>query len=346
MRQALWLVLAAGCSQIFGIDPPRLQDGGGSPGDASDAMVGDAPACYGTTGYLLCYQHPPTGTVPLMGTMDTTAGASMCSAVPASWTAGGQMDACVIAADTITIGSNLRVTGARPLVLVAATSITIAGTLDLSNHGAGSGSVKCSSMDGANGMTSPVIPGGAGAGGSLETPGGNGGASSSASGSTCGAQLNHLPLRGGMDGGTGGSCQAGTASGGHGGGAVFLAAGTSITVDGVINVSGGGGAGGTYYAGGAGGGSGGMIALYAPSISANGTLMANGGGGGTSGVNNAGTRSGGDPSVTTPTMGGAGGVFGSQASGGDGCGHSPGCPGSPAAAVVAVVAGSCCRTSI
>jgi hypothetical protein len=63
----------------------------------------------------------------------------------------------------------------------------------------------------------------------------------------------------------------------HGGGAIELVSGTSVTIgaDGVINMGGGRG----RYA--MGGGSGGGILLEAPTVTVRGVLAANGGGGGT-----------------------------------------------------------------
>jgi hypothetical protein len=332
MRAVVWLVLVAGCRQIFGIDPPRLEDAalgddgrrGSSDGSGSnvDAFAG---FCYGPVGFTLCYPQAPTGSVTMSGTLDTKT-AAQCSAAPATWTAAGQPDVCVIAAGDIMVESDVVVTGSLPLVLVAANTIVIAATLDVSSHGtqtrgAGGGSPQCTGMDGANGNATLGEAAGGGAGGTFETPGGNGGIANSQSAVACPAQVAHTPLRGGMDGGTGGAYQGGVTTSGFGGGAVFLAAGASITVNGVIDASGGGGDGGTNSAGGAGGGAGGMIAVYAPVISANGTLMANGGGGGTAGVSPD-SSDGSDPLIGSPTLGGSGGVSSGNASGGNGCGHS------------------------
>jgi len=85
-----------------------------------------------------------------------------------SWTCAGQPDVCLIEADTIAVSANVRVTGTRPLVLVATTSIDIAATLDVASHGLsqpgpGAGSTPCAGIDGANGMGMPIVTGGAGA---------------------------------------------------------------------------------------------------------------------------------------------------------------------------------------
>ena len=331
MRSALWLGLVAavtpGCRQVFGIDPPRLAgDAGGDVADAPFGPPADASYCYGPAAFPLCFETAPTGTVTPGATLDTTASASCMEPLPASWTAAGQPDVCLIAVADVNISSNLRVTGTRPLVVVAAATITVSATLDVSSHaggsaGAGAGSPPCTGdvLDGGGNATA----GGGGAGGTLATPGANGVGSFGTGGVSCPASTALAPLRGGPNGGTGGygADPTGNTPAGLGGGAVFLAAGTSITISGAIDASGGGGGGGTYFAGGGGGGAGGTIALYAPTITAFGTLMTNGGGGGTAGGNNGFTANGGDPLLSTPLAGGAGGVYESQSTGGDGCGH-------------------------
>lgn len=329
-----WLVVAlsvAGCRQVLGIEPPSTAasgvDASGTDASGADAAASDGPHqfCYGAAGYQLCFATPPTGDVVLTGSNNkiSTNTFTACTAAPTSW-GSAQPDVCMIAADTIELTTSLRVTGTKPLVLVAATSIDIAATLDLSNNGAGSAQPQCATINGYS-DTSTSNTGGGGAGGSLKTQGGAGGYGSGY-GVPCPAETNHVPLRGGMAGGGGGDYEAnnGGGTGGLGGGAVFLAAGSAITVDGVINVSGGGGAGGTYYGGGGAGGAGGMVALAAPLLSVGGIIMANGGGGGTPGINDAATGYGASPSVSSPLDGGSGGTMdqgsGSQPSGGHGCG--------------------------
>src|SRR5688572_16091698 len=86
---------------------------------------------------------------------------------------------CVIAGTQITVNSVV-VTGARPLVLAATESITVAGTLDLSSQrsparvgaGGNASAALCGTVTAAG---SNVAGGGGGAGGTFGGRGGNGG---------------------------------------------------------------------------------------------------------------------------------------------------------------------------
>ncbi len=328
MRHASWLALAAaftpGCRQVFGIDPPRLA--GDATVDVADAPVGppaDASYCYGPSTFLMCFDTPPTGSLNLMA-IDSGKAASCATTLPASWTAAGQPDVCLLAFNDITVASNVRMKGTRPLVLLAATTINVSATLDASSQGAnnpgpGASSPPCSAAINGYDNPTPDAPAGGGAGGTLAGAGAAGGGNPAGNGMPCAASIAHSPLRGGEDGGLGGDQPDYNlnSKAGLGGGAIYLVAGTSITIgaSGLINVSGGGGNGGQTETGGGGGGAGGMIALYAPAIDAIGTLMSNGGGGG------GGQGNGGNPSTTTPTLGGAGGSFNSAPLGGTGCGR-------------------------
>jgi hypothetical protein len=70
--------------------------------------------------------------ISLPGAIDTDKSSLCLAAQPASWTAT-QPAACIIAGDTVTVGS-AGVTGSRPLVLVAQTRITVSGLLDAASH--------------------------------------------------------------------------------------------------------------------------------------------------------------------------------------------------------------------
>jgi hypothetical protein len=206
----------------------------------------------------------------------------------------GSVKVCVCRVGTLTI-SNLRVTGEAALAVLAWSSISVDGTLDLSASGdaSGAGAVASSKGD-ATGMLG-------GAGGSNGTVGGNLGDTAS--------PASVIPLRGGQAGQFGCNDRVG---GGAGGG-VQLSAGDSVTVGGTIMANGGGGQGGNGESlgsclGGAGGGSGGSILIEAPTVTITGSIYANGGAGGGGGSSAGETGGGGaDASCSlTPAVGGQG----------------------------------------
>jgi len=295
-------IALASCGRI-GFD--RLD--GGSDG----ASNGDGGLCYGTGLVQVCFASVPTGSVTLGASLDTASAA--CATI-----AGGRgLDnaPCVFAADTITVPGSTSATGSKPLILVATTSIMIDGTLDAASHnrvtlGAGG---NFSSCDGGN----PAVGDGGGAGGSFGSFGGQGGTGSIGTGATTGFLDTAAALRGGCQGSPGAGPGAG--DGGFGGGAVYLIAGTSISVAGDINASGGGGDNGsvTGPSGGCGGGAGGMIGLDAPRVDVFGDIYANGGAGGGGATPTASGGNGSDPgSATVAAPGGVPG--GTAGAGGDG----------------------------
>lgn len=289
-------------------------------GDTSipvDAAI-DAPAdtaatklCLGTF-QQVCVAAPQTTLTLMSQTISTssTSGSALCAAV---YMPTPGIDACVIAAQSITIpsGNLVTVTGSRPLILIASTAITITGTLDAASHrglpaGPGADLGPCPTT-----MTSPTTSqqGGGGWGGTLGAAGGNGGSSpGGAVGGIAGARIATSMFTGGCPGGNGASSASGAlgGAGAHGGGAVAMLAGQAILIDGIVNASGAGAAGGKPAAGGGGGGSGGMIVLEAPSVKVPGQCFANGGGGG-----EAGASSGRDGAIgresTAPDRAGSGG---------------------------------------
>ena len=302
-------------------------------GDAADGGVdtsvdGSTGTCFGAGAYTVCLDVP-ADPVTLTGTINTDTDPRCAAMQPAGWIAAGQAEACFIVGMEIDVPAPVAVrAGSRPLVLVAATSITISGTLDVSSRrsgiggnvvGVGPGSPSAACVAASGTPQNSGGGGGGGAGGSFMTAGGNG-AIGNAGGSTAGtaapaSAMAPTVLRGGCPGQRGGNGGGGNVAGtsGAGGGAVFLAAGATITISGAINASGAGGAGGGVRTGGSGGGSGGMIVLHAPTITATaGRVFANGGGasqGGdsnTSGAN--GTDAAADP--TSPAAGGAIGTAG------------------------------------
>jgi len=276
--------------------------------DGADAPPGEV--CYGTDIVRVCFLATPSGAQTFgSSTSITTDSSTMCASVANStaW--------CVIAADTIGIssGASVRGRGNKPLVLVAATSITIAGTLDVSSGGGGIGGTQTGAgADGTtcNAGTAPTGTGG-GAGGSFGTVGGAGGWTGAG---VAGNPVTITDLVGGCAGQNGGGTNAG--QGGGGGGAVYLISPT-ITVSGAINASGAGGAVGFTNGalGGGGGGAGGYIGLEG-TISNTGTIMANGGGGAGGsaggGIGGGNAKSGTTPTTTAPTTPAAGGAGGTN----------------------------------
>lgn len=317
--------------------------------DAPDAMVGTVgDVCYGTL-VRPCFPVAPAGALILDDSagLDTT-DASNCTLVYAQ-TDGAEV--CVIAGDTITVGA-FAVTGERPLVLVAATGITVMGTLDVSSktvparRGAGAQGLACTTS-GAG--TNDRGGGGGGGGGTFSTRGGTGGVGDKnsngpptgmAPGGMSGiVQAAPVTLRGGCRGGVGG--EGGDSDGvnpggrgGIGGGAVALVSGGSITINGAIYASGAGGdtmdgqggvgncqpGNGGFEQGGGGGGSGGMVVLDGMAIAVPGKIAANGGGGGGGGGCRGGTR-GADGSTVmwnVQALGGFGDLPNAGANGGPG----------------------------
>ena len=282
-----------------------------------------AQPCYGPSGWQVCLAAAPGGQISLPGAIDTDKSSLCLQAQPPSWTAT-QPAACIIVGDIVTVSST-SVTGARPLVLVAQTRITVTGLLDAASHrssgavGAGAGSPgDCRPFASSPGAGPP---GGGGAGGSFAFPGGNGGTGDSVNqpGGQAASAIVGSParLRGGCAGQPGGGGSAN--DGGVGGGAVYLVSAGTISVTGTIDVSGAGGKGRNAEHGGGGGGSGGMIVLHAASIATmQGTLLiadGGGGGGGSSAHDTSQQTANGDdghePILQTsivPARGGAGGV--------------------------------------
>ena len=261
-------------------------------------------------------------------------------------------EVCVLAARTIEIRGAVIARGARPLVLAAIESfaVTSTGSVSVASHrripnGAGATFMPCpGGLAGSN--TTVVTSGGAGgAGGSFQTLGGQGGAGN---GNTSNAQPIAEPVpgfvRGGCPGGDGGKARVASAGGrGAGGGALYIMAGTTIEIAGVLDASGeGGGFGGGGSAsqsgggGGGGGGSGGMLALDAPQIvlASTAKLLANGGGGGGGGSSTQPGKDGFEADWTSPfpfvASGGDGGAMGVGGPGGRGAAHdTPAAAGAP-----------------
>ncbi|MFY0571887.1 putative metal-binding motif-containing protein [Archangium lansingense] len=208
----------------------------------------------------------------------------------------------VVPVRDLTVNAPLRVVGARPVILAVYGNATLNNNiLAHSSHteavmGAGSG-VVCSGRAGGSGNVGNA-DGSGGGGAGLATEGGLGGANDdgSATGGTKGSLLpgGFTPLVGGCQGGSGGN-PAGTVAGvgGNGGGALQISVAGTLTLRGVVTVSGAGGKGGgrppapatppsNSAAGGGGGGSGGLLVLEADDlvVDPSARITANGGAGG------------------------------------------------------------------
>ncbi len=326
------LAALPGCREIFGIDSPRLRDGGGESvdGDVADATgpPADAQQCFGSGSFTVCLATLPIAPATLPTTLDTGTSVECANSQPPGWTAT-QPAACFVIGTDVTIGGNgtIAVTGSRPLVVVATGTLTIAGTLDAASRGVTNPKTGPASAEGpCNSFAQTPEGGGAGAagggaGGSFVDEGGHGGKS--------GVNLGGLPanplaapttLRPGCPGQHGSIPSPGDMSiPGPGGGAVYLVAGTAIAIEptGLIDVSGAAGLTSGLGTGGSGGGSGGMLVLYAPVIGATGgALMANGGGGTSAGDAEDSGTDGHDPSEAAPTTPALGGMY--LVSGGNG----------------------------
>jgi hypothetical protein len=253
---------------------------------------------------------------------DTTACAAMRTGSEVVTQADGS-EVCVLraAAFRVNEGAMLRVTGSRPLVVMATDEVRIDGTLDVSGGGVepgpggGAGGFWTAEASGWGGQGphgggygghEGTFDDGGGGGGSFCGAGASGGRGGSADGGFGGTTEDAAyvlePLMGGSGGGRGrgsvSSFSMNAGAGGGGGGALQISSPSRIRVRGRILAGGGGGGGGqsmggtgTNWGSAGGGGSGGAILLEAPEVMFDGAseLNAAGGGGGAS----AGTNGGG-----------------------------------------------------
>lgn len=338
--RAIWIVLVLVscyrrselCSEDQDPDPDRC---GGAPEDApADTGDADAPidtppdsfaTCAGTlVGSSIVKVCVPAGVGANVGIgagFDTSNPAN-CDELP---TIAGA-ETCVRWAEKITISQKIRFTGSRPLVLAATDSITFAAGAGIDVHSTAAGGIGAGATrddcDSEHGLD--VDGGGGGAGGSFRTQGARGGQGLNGAPGGASKAGPVLAFRVGCHGGRGGADPT-VANGGLPGGAVFLVAGGSITLnDGVINASGGGGREAASRGGGAGGGSGGFIGLDAPIIViGTATLFALGGGGSPGGTPMQPGPRGDDPSgptapaIQTPSPAVGPGAGGAGAGGND-----------------------------
>ena len=289
--------------------------GGGDGRDAATEPPADASACFGTGLVRLCLDAAPSQPVTFGdATLDTDTS-------PACVGYDGT-GLCVVAGTDVAITGTLRATGSRPLVVVAARSITVLGGLDVASRRIGA---SMSLGAGAAGPGTLCVTGGTpaqeggGPGGSFGGRGGDGGlGGGNASAAAAPAVTGVTSLRGGCGGRAGQGTSPGAA--GAGGGAVYLIARTGIAVAGSINASGAGGGGAVLEGGGGGAGSGGMIGLDAPLVGVAGVVFANGGGGGEGGGMATGNSGANPVSPIAAALGGSGGA----PNGGDGGNGSAG----------------------
>ncbi len=322
MRSVVLAASLAGCNFSHGLLPADAPVAGDDASDAAnvpgDAAI-DAPPqlCFGADPVTICFEQPLT--TPLVVTSQTIdTGGPDCMA----YTSPQSVDACVLAGSSILIDSGVTLTGQgeKPLVLVSASSIQIAGSLDVASRrgpprGAGADQPGCEDRTAPTGAISQA---GGGWGGSFGAKGGDGGDGSGDNGGKASMALVPATLRGGCPGSDGANGNVGGARG-HGGGAVALIAAQAIEISGVVNASGSAGGGGGsstgQAGGGGGGGSGGMIRLDATMVSVSGLVFANGGGGG----EGASSSNEGKAGLESTAPGGAGaGGSGGAGSGGDG----------------------------
>ena len=236
--------------------------------------------------------------VPMAGTLPIDTDGAVCTRVKTQ--AGSLPAICVVIRRNITFNSasTVTVTGSRALALVATSTASLAGTIDVSANGptGGPGSAT-STVSNASGTPADgeMTPGNAGGGGgghqTLGGPGGSAPMTTAGSAGPIRGTLNVLPLSPGARGGTNSALTGTSRQGlpGGGGGALQVVGCMSMTVTAtaLFDANGGGGQGGrpgssTTPGGGAGGGSGGSILLEAQTmtLTTGAQFYANGGGGG------------------------------------------------------------------
>ncbi len=261
-------------------------------------------------------------------------------------------EACVLSYGSFVLaeGAYLRVSGWRPLIVMAET-VQIDGIIDVSARGTEGG------PGGFDGVTGDMVDGlgaGAGSGGAHDFDyddgggggaggcgaggdGGSGGRSPGGNGGSAwllGSDLQ--PLGGGSSGGRGrGVVAVGNAgTSGGGGGAIQITARESLVLNGGIVAGGGGGGGGqnngdrgTNWGSGGGGGAGGNVILEAPAISGSGgvSVVGGGGGGGASSRVGGDGQNGIDAATGRPSGGESGGTqYGASGAAGAGLGSMVG----------------------
>ena len=341
MRAGLVSLAFAGCS--FSVPPSAGGDAGGA--DSIDGIVVDACAsfaqhldtCAAPAGPSLQLTGMPVLDTDTRTLVDGDGSPLMMTAMHVTTTTNlVEVMAMFVEDLRLAEGTVLRVTGTRPLAIVATGLVRLEATsvIDVGDGGGGA-RITCgnAAADGANDN------GGAagGGGGGFGAAGGNGGNGNSDGGQSAGGAAGPpIPLPegplGGCPGGRGGQGQDPGGAGGAGGGAIYIVSADRIELDATAGISAGGGGGGGGVrtsgnfgdAGGGGGGSGGMILLEAPRVRSEGVLAANGGGGGEASGNSQAGRPGMRARLSlTRAPGGAGGSSTGTNGGGGGDRQNP-----------------------
>jgi hypothetical protein len=324
------LLILAACSY----EPGRAAVDAGVEPPADDADVGSK--MFTALHVPSSAAHAGIGNVQLAGahaidtdacTLDGTLPTDVACDHVAQQPQGPELAVLRVGTLAIDASATVRVTGTRPLIVIAAGAITIAGMLDAGARDMQPGAGGFGTAVGGSGQHQSLFLDSGGGGGGHATAGGVGGGANGlsaeiAAGGAGGAVAGDpaiTVLVGGSAGGSGlggdndtGLCRPPP---GAGGGAVQLSSPVAISITGAVRAGGGGGRGGIgndetnclNRGSGSGGGSGGAIVLQAPMIGvAAGALVSatGGGGGGGSTV----SINGGDGGDGGTAGGGAGGA--------------------------------------
>jgi hypothetical protein len=328
------LLLLVGCDRILGLDKVDPPPGTNGSGDASPDTANDS-ICYGIDFHQVCLPAHPTGNLEVPASIDTTA--CLPPGIMRQTTDITSVSVCVFDAGTTDVQTPVIVTGANPLVLIAADLLNVDSSIVVA---AAADSTDC--MHGAdNGATG--VAGAGGAGGSFVCVGGSGGNASNVGGQAEPIVGPVLKIRGGCAGGMGGGDDnfGVGGPGGKAGGALYLIAGAMVSVTAAVRSGGAGGSGGGLGStfgggGGGGGGTGGMIGIDAPHIAlgSGALLCANGGGGGGGAESGASGTDGADGCASGLTAAAGGASASGMGSGGAGSTQSDGVTGEGNAASV------------
>ena len=346
------------------LDAAVLDDASGADADAvADANV-DAPVERPDAGVVFVPSHiqpvyslvAPNVAIATSSVLDTSARTiTIGAAAPTPLTNLIHSDTLAVwsvGSFVVAAGVTLTVTGTRPLVIVAASTVELRGHIaaygDVAAPGPGGLAAASGPGMGGNGGKASAndISGGGGAG--HATAGGAGGKKNAGVAGTAGlvANSNGAALVGGSGGGHGGGFTAATCSdptrgrGGVGGGAIQISAVGKLLVasTGSVDVGGGGGSGGCKdnsssddYRGGGGGGAGGLVYLESPAgiqVDVGAELAAAGGGGGEGGDGNQMGQDGqAGPYPSSTAQGGNSNSGGRGGNGGTGAGVTTTAPG-------------------
>jgi len=330
MTRAAYAMLAAltlaGCSNLLGLDPPKLVGGdanrdGNGPRDGGS----DVPCASFSTELDTCQLDFSQATaIDLIDASSYDSDSHFLTVNGTTVQAGharvagpaGPIEVLLATTFHAELGSTFTLQGTVPVAIIANNTIQIDGAVAV-----GSGArllADCAPLGGVNG-TPDDNGGGGGGGGAYQGSGGAGGSGdgNQATGGAGETSAAAVGLLGGCPGGDGGSSAMVAPGGGVGGGAVDFASAVSYSQSGSIQAGGAGGLGAPQNAGGSGGGSGGMILIESPNVMLMGQLGANGGGGGGGGGASTVGKDGSPGGFgTTPAGGGGGGAGGGGGSGG------------------------------